>query len=82
MERLGRLFFAYGMSNQPFDVWLASDLTEGEQALEATEHGLVVGRFAEAEVQEMVLDGRIADSATVAALGMLALRDERDAGIA
>ena len=23
MEQLGRLFFAYGMSNQPFDVWLA-----------------------------------------------------------
>ncbi|MDX6729070.1 MAG: hypothetical protein QOK49_3875 [Baekduia sp.] len=82
MERLGRLFFAYGMSNQPFNVWLAGDLTEGEQALEATEHGLVVGRFAEAEVQEMVLDGRIADSATVAALGMLALRDERSARIA
>jgi ADP-ribose pyrophosphatase len=74
MERLGRLFFAYGISDQRFDVWLATELTEGEQALEATEQGLVVARFAVAEVEAMALDGRIADSATVAALGMLRLR--------
>ena len=31
MEKLGRLFFAYGITGQPFDVWLATDLTQGEQ---------------------------------------------------
>ena len=40
MEHLGRLFFAYGLSNQSFDVWLASELAAGEQALEATEADL------------------------------------------
>jgi ADP-ribose pyrophosphatase len=74
MERLGRLFFAYGISDQPFEVWLATGLTRGEQALEHTEQGLVAARFPEAEVEAMVLDGRIADAATVAALGLLRLR--------
>jgi 8-oxo-dGTP pyrophosphatase MutT (NUDIX family) len=74
MEHLGRLFFAYGISDQRFDVWLATDLTQGEQALEHTEQGLEVGRFALAEVEAMMLDGRIADAATVAALGLVRLR--------
>jgi ADP-ribose pyrophosphatase len=77
MERLGRLYFAYGISDQRFDVWLASGLAEGEQQLEHTEQGLEVGRFAAAEVDAMMRDGRIADSATVAALGLLRLRDGR-----
>jgi 8-oxo-dGTP pyrophosphatase MutT (NUDIX family) len=70
MERLGRLFFAYGMSNQPFDVWVARDLTPGAQALEHTEQGLVVARFPLDEVRAMIRAGRIADSATVAALAL------------
>ena len=70
MERLTRLFFAYGMSNQPFDVWVASDLTPGDQALEHTEQGLRVARFGVDEVRAMVRDGRIADSGTVAALAL------------
>jgi 8-oxo-dGTP pyrophosphatase MutT (NUDIX family) len=75
MERLGRLFFAYGISDQRFDVWLATGLTQGEQDLEHTEQGLEVGRFARDEVDAMMRDGGIADSATVAALGLLRLRD-------
>jgi len=74
MERLGRLFFAYGITGQPFDVWLATDLTQGEQALEPEEEGLRVGRFPLARVEEMIVDGTIADSATVAAFGLLRLR--------
>jgi 8-oxo-dGTP pyrophosphatase MutT (NUDIX family) len=75
MERLGRLFFAYGISDQFFDVWLATGLSRGEQDLEHTEQGLEVGRFAVEEVDAMMRDGTIADSGTVAALGLLRLRD-------
>jgi len=74
MERLGRLFFAYGITGQPFDVWLATDLTQGEQSLDPEEDGLRVGRFTLARVEEMIVDGTIADSATVAAFGLLRLR--------
>ncbi|HMJ36066.1 MAG TPA: NUDIX hydrolase [Baekduia sp.] len=74
MERLGRLFYAYGFSDQPFEVWLATDLTAGEQQLEHTEQGLQMGRFTLAEVDAMVLAGRIRDAASVAALGLMRLR--------
>jgi 8-oxo-dGTP pyrophosphatase MutT (NUDIX family) len=74
LERLGRLFFAYGITGQPFDVWLATDLVQGEQALEPEEEDLRVGRFTLARVEEMIVGGEIADSATVAAFGLLRLR--------
>lgn len=74
MERLGRLFFAYGITAQAFDVWLATELEQGEQALEPEEAGLRVGRFALAEAEAMIRDGTLADSATVAAFGLLRLR--------
>lgn len=74
MERLGRLFFAYGITGQAFDVWLATELEPGEQALEPEEEGLRVGRFTLVEAEAMILDGTIADSATVAAFGLLRLR--------
>lgn len=67
LERLGSLFFAYGMSNQSVDAWLATDLEAGEQALEETEAGLRVGRFARAEVERMIRVGEIRDAASVAA---------------
>lgn len=74
MQRLGRLFFAYGLSDQYFDAWLASDLEPGPQQLEDTEHGLRAECFALAEVQEMMRDGRIADAASVAAFGLWRMR--------
>lgn len=74
MEHLGRLYFAYGITGQAFDVWLATDLTHGEQALEPEEEGLRVGRFTLVRAEEMILDGTLADSATVAAFGLLRLR--------
>jgi len=70
MDRLGRLFFAYGIMSQPFDVWAARDLVPGPQALEETEQGLVVGRFDVEEARAMVRDGRIQDAPTVAALAL------------
>lgn len=73
MDRLGSLFFAYGMSNQRVDVWLATGLVAGEQALEPEEEGLRVGRFALAECEAM-LGREIADAASVAAFGLLRLR--------
>src|ERR1700754_2580962 len=47
--RLGRLYFDYGISNQAVDVWRATGLEPGEQALEESERGLVAARFSVAE---------------------------------
>lgn len=70
LRHLGRLFFAYGMSNQPFDAWVATELVAGPQELEPEEEGLLVASFEPAEVQRMIEDGQIADAATVAVWGL------------
>src|SRR3954452_19098429 len=67
LERLGQLYFCYGISDQPVVAWLATGLEPGEQALEDTEADLRVARFPRAEVDAMVRDGRICDAASVAA---------------
>lgn len=67
VEHLGTLYFAYGISNQSVDVWLATELVAGEQALEETERGLVAERFSVAEVERMVRENEIRDAASVAA---------------
>jgi 8-oxo-dGTP pyrophosphatase MutT (NUDIX family) len=67
MEHLGQLFFAYGMSDQSFDVWRATGLEPGEQALEATEADLRVERFTVGGLEDMISAGRVRDAATVAA---------------
>ncbi|HEX5619022.1 MAG TPA: NUDIX hydrolase [Solirubrobacteraceae bacterium] len=67
IEHLGRLYFAYGITDQSFDVWRATGLEPGEQALEATEADLRVERFTVADFEAMIDDGRIRDAATVSA---------------
>src|SRR3954454_18485074 len=67
MEHLGKLYFAYGITDQSFDVWRASGLEPGEQALEATEADLRVERFTVAGFEAMISGGRIRDAATVSA---------------
>src|SRR5262245_32921939 len=67
IEHLGKLFFAYGITDQSFDVWRATGLEPGEQALEATEADLRVARFTVDEFEAMIAGGQVADAATVAA---------------
>jgi 8-oxo-dGTP pyrophosphatase MutT (NUDIX family) len=67
MERLGRLHFAYGLTDQFVDVWRATGLEPGPQALEESEEGLIVRRFSVAEVDRMVAANEIRDAASVAA---------------
>ena len=74
MERVGTLFFAYGMSDQRFDVWLATGLEPGPPAPEATEHDLVCARTPVARFEAMVDSGEVADAATVAAWHLVSRR--------
>jgi 8-oxo-dGTP pyrophosphatase MutT (NUDIX family) len=67
LENLGRLYFAYGISNQSVDVWRATDLTVGERELEHTEQGLIARLFPVAEVERMIRANEIKDAASVAA---------------
>ena len=67
MDHLGRLYFAYGLTSQSVDLWLATGLEPGPQSLDATEHDLRVARVAVVELEPMIARGEIADAASVAA---------------
>ena len=75
IEHLGKLYFAYGITDQSFDVWRATGLEPGEQALEATEADLRVERFTVADFEAMIADGRVRDAATVSAWHLATRRD-------
>ena len=74
MERLGTLYYAYGLLDQRFDVWLATGLEPGPTAREPTEHDLRCARFPIAELEAMIARGEIADAATVAAWQLVSRR--------
>jgi 8-oxo-dGTP pyrophosphatase MutT (NUDIX family) len=74
MERLGTLFYAYGLLDQHFDVWLATGLEPGPPAREPTEQDLRCARFPIAELEAMIRRGEIADAATIAAWHLVSRR--------
>jgi 8-oxo-dGTP pyrophosphatase MutT (NUDIX family) len=74
MERLGTLYFAYGLTDQRFDVWLATGLEPGPPAPEETEHDLRCARFSVEEFEAMIRRGEIADAATIAAWHLVVTR--------
>lgn len=74
MLRLGHLFEAYGYSNQGFDVFLATDLTEGESDPDPEEAGIVSRWFSEEELWGLVSEGRFKDAPSLAALALFQRR--------
>jgi 8-oxo-dGTP pyrophosphatase MutT (NUDIX family) len=68
MTQLGRLFIAYGLADQAFEVFLAEELSTVEAALEPEEQDLVSDSFTVDEIERMIDDARIMDAGTVAAL--------------
>jgi 8-oxo-dGTP pyrophosphatase MutT (NUDIX family) len=74
LECLGRLYFAYGLTNQHVDVWRATGLTHGEPSLEPTEQGLITRRFDRDEIERMFRENEIRDAASVAAWHLVTTR--------
>ena len=70
----GGMFQGAGYCNQRGHVFLATELTQGDTAREASEQDLICRSFTLAEVEEMVRDGTIKDAMSIAALGMLRLK--------
>src|SRR3954451_5099592 len=74
LTHLGHLYEAYGYSNQGFDVFLATVLEQGEQALSAEESDLRVSYLSISDFATAVLHGRVKDAPTLAAYALLGLR--------
>jgi 8-oxo-dGTP pyrophosphatase MutT (NUDIX family) len=70
LRHLGHLDLAPGLSTQEFDVWLATDLTPGPHAREATESDMRCAFWPEAELRAAMRDGRFTDGPSMAAFGL------------
>jgi 8-oxo-dGTP pyrophosphatase MutT (NUDIX family) len=75
MELLGHLHCAYGMSSQGFDVFLATGLTPGPSAREASEQDMRQRLVSRRDFDELVRAGRITDDSTLAAYALLLMRE-------
>ncbi|MDK3255043.1 NUDIX domain-containing protein [Blastococcus capsensis] len=73
LAHLGRLDLASGLMTQRFDVWVATDLTPGPTAREATESDMQAAFVPESELRRMIRGGRITDSPSLAAYSLLLL---------
>lgn len=74
MRHAGTLFQGAGYSNQKGHVFLATGLTQQDEAREATEQDMISRRVPLSEVEAMIGDGRIACMVSIAAIGMLRLK--------
>lgn len=74
MLHIGHLFECYGYSNQGYNVFLARGLRQASGRLDPEEQGLIARRFPIGDFITMITTGRIKDSATVAAFGLLQLK--------
>lgn len=70
LSHIGFLHEAAGYSDQGFHIYLATELAEGTQQLDATEVGLTTLKYTEEEIKSAILDGSITDAPTVAAFGL------------
>src|ERR1035437_5684300 len=66
MLHAGRLYLGYGYSTQAYDVFLATELSQGDTQLDSEELGLVAKAFKLHVVEDMIRDGTIKDATTVA----------------
>jgi 8-oxo-dGTP pyrophosphatase MutT (NUDIX family) len=73
LRHLGHLDLAPGLMTQEFDVWLATGLTAGPTAREATEADMRSAWVAEPELRAMIREGRFTDSPSLAAYSLLLL---------
>jgi ADP-ribose pyrophosphatase len=70
MTYLGFIWIAYGFCRQKQHVFLATGLTMKERDPDDEEHDLVIHTRSLEEFEQMILDGAIRDSSTVAAWGL------------
>jgi 8-oxo-dGTP pyrophosphatase MutT (NUDIX family) len=79
MTHLGTLWIAYGFVHQREHVYLATGLTHATTDPDPEEHDLVLRAVSIAEFEEMILNGTIRDSCTVAAWGLYKLWKDQQA---
>jgi ADP-ribose pyrophosphatase len=74
LEHLGRLWHAYGFSQQGFDAFLATGLVPGEMRREPSEQTMTSRTVGVDELEAMILSGELRDAPSVAAWGLVRMR--------
>lgn len=77
MTCLGNMWIAYGFARQQQYVYLATGLSHAGTDPDPEEHDLILRTSSIARFEEMLLDGTIRDSCTIAAWGLYRLWKER-----
>jgi 8-oxo-dGTP pyrophosphatase MutT (NUDIX family) len=75
LRHIGRLYAAYGYSNQGFDVFVATGLARSNPQPAPEEHDLVSARFEVNRFEAMIAAGEVRDAPTVAAWYLLQHQD-------
>jgi len=76
LRHLGHLDLAPGLTTQEFDVWLATGLTPGPTAREATEADMQQRFVPETELRQLIRDGSFTDGPSLAAYSLFLLLSE------
>ncbi len=74
LEEIGYQYPAYGCLDQGFHIFLASDVTQGEQQLEVSEQDMETAFFSVEEFEQMVDRGEIMDAPTISAYALLKMK--------
>lgn len=74
MSYLGHQYLAYGLSNQGYHMYLATDLSFKATNLDVEEEGLISKKVTIAEFEQMILSGEIKDATTVNTYGFAKLK--------
>ena len=74
LEHLGRLWHAYGFSQQGFDAFFATGLAPGEIRREPSEQTMESRTVGVDELEAMILSGELRDAPSVAAWGLVRMR--------
>jgi ADP-ribose pyrophosphatase len=77
MTSLGSMWIAYGFARQKQHVYLATGLTPSGADPDPEEHDLILRTVSISEFEQMLLDGTIQDSCTIAAWGLYLLWKKR-----
>ena len=74
MTYIGYQYLAYGLSNQGYHAYLATDLRYQGTKLDIEEEGLISRKFSLAQFEQMILSGQIKDATTVNVYGLAKLK--------
>ena len=79
MTILASLYSSDGYASQMMHAFLAEHLTSGQPKPDSGELGIEIKTFSSEEIERMIMDGNITDAQSVAAWGVLRIRERNHA---